>query len=223
MTYETDLDAVLDLLPEDVSPSMDPPRVTAYFGTYEFTMGGGPYEDMAPLLHVQYDGDEYLWSPVVFQGEGTEEWFAAGREVLGAPKKLARLQFHERFGTGLVMATVERPFGHRLVTMILGPFGVQGDAADFEFRPVLAMRVFPHAEESRPGTAELISKEVTATIRKAEDGSAMIFEGPATVEYARSEQDPIYKLAPNRIISGHYVQFGTIGQFQGKVLKRYEL
>ncbi len=220
--YETDLDPVLDLLPPELSPLTDPPQVVCFLnGGYEFGTGGGAYAEMAPLIPVLYEGEPHIYPWVVYLGEGTEEWFAAGREVLADSKKLARIELKQELGRGLILGTVERPAGHRIVTQIVGPLERQGTEDEFGFYPIIGLRILPSGEADRPQVAELYRKEVETTIRKASDGTPMLFSGPATVVLGRSEQDPVYKLPVRKIVGGYYVEFGTINQFTGEVVKRY--
>lgn len=224
VSYETDMDAVLELLPPEVKPMSDPPVVSCYLnGGYDFAIGGGGYCEMAPLLSVTYEGEPHIFPWVVYLGEGTEEWFAAGREVLGDSKKIAQVKLEQQPGRGIMLGTVERPAGHRLVTMLAGPFERQGDESDFELHPNIVIRLLPSGEvgNDRPQIAELVRKRIKATIRKATDGSPMIFHGPGSIEIGRSEQDPLYKLPVRKVLGSLYIEFGTIEQPAGEVLKRY--
>jgi acetoacetate decarboxylase len=226
VNYETDLDAVLDILPPELTPLTDPPIVSCYLnGGYEFATGGGAYAEMAPLLTVMYEGEPHIYPFVVYLGEGTEEWFASGREVLGDSKKIGHVKLEQQLGHSMMLGTVERPSGHRLVTMIAGPFDRQGDENDFMLYPNIVVRVLPSGEagNNRPQIAELLRKRVKATIRRAADGSPMIFHGKGSVELGRSEQDPLYKLPVRRVIGSLYIEFGTIEQPAGEVLKRYTI
>ncbi len=224
VNYETDMDAVLDVLPPELTPMSDPPIVSCYLnGGYEFATGGGGYSEMSPLLTVLYEGEPHIYPFVVYLGEGTEEWLAAGREVLGDSKKIGQVNLIQRQGHGIILGTVERPAGYRLVTMTAGPFERQGDENDFMLYPNIVVRLLPSGEagNNRPQVAELLRKRVKATIRRAQDGSPMIFHGPGSVEIARSEQDPLYKLPVRKILGAMFLEFGTIEQPAGEVLKRY--
>jgi acetoacetate decarboxylase len=221
VTYETDLEPVLDLLPPELSPLTDPPQVVCYMqGGYEFGVAGS-YSEMAPLIPVLYEGEPHIYPWVVYLGEGTEEWFAAGREVFADSKKLGRIEVRQELGRGLIMGTVERPAGHRLVTMIIGPLESQGDAADFGFLPVLSLRILPDSSGDRPQIADLLRKSAPSTVRAASDGSAMLFSGPATIELGVSEQDPLYRLPVRRVLGGLYVELGTINEEPGQAIKSY--
>ncbi len=224
VNYETDMEALLEFLPPEMTPMSDPPVISCFLNSgYDFAVGGGTYCEMAPLISVLYEGEPHLFPWVVYLGEGTEEWFAAGREVLGDSKKLAQIKLHKELGRGLMLGTVERPAGYRLVNMIAGPFDRQGEETDFQFLPLLVLRLIPSGEEgnNRPQIAELLRKRVTATIKKAEDGSPMIFHGQGSVEFGRSEQDPLYKLPVRKVLGSMYIEFGTIEQPAGEVLKNY--
>jgi len=226
VNYETDLDAVLDILPPELTPMTDPPIVSCYLnGGYEFATGGGSYSEMAPLLPVLYEGEPHLYPFVVYLGEGTEEWFASGREVLGDSKKIAEVNLVSRLGHGTMLGTVERPAGHRLVTMLAGPFERQGDDNDFILYPNIVVRLIPSGEagNDKPQIAELVRKSVKATIRRASDGSPMVFHGPGSVELGHSDLDPLYKLPVRKVLGSLYIEFGTIEQPAGEVLKRYNV
>jgi acetoacetate decarboxylase len=222
VVYETDLEPVLDILPPDLSPLTDPPQIVCYMQAgYDFGSGGGSYAEMAPLIPVLYEGEPHIYPWVVYLGEGTEEWFAAGRECLADSKKLAKLEWHEQVGRGHIMFTVERPAGHRLVTAIVGPLESQGSAEEFAFLPVLSLRIIPDASGERPQIADLLRKVAPSTVRTASDGSAMIYRGPATIQLGVSEQDPLYKLPVRRVVEGMFVQLGTIDEQAGAPVKSY--
>ncbi len=222
VTYETDLEPVLDLLPPELAPLTDPPQVVCYMQAgYQFGAGGGAYAEMAPLIPVLYEGEPHIYPWVVYLGEGTEEWFAAGREVFSDSKKLAKIEVKQELGRGLIMGTVERPAGHRLVTMIVGPLEAQGDASEFSFLPVLSLRLLPDSTGEAPQIADLLRKEAPSTVRAASDGSAMLFSGPGTVVLGVSEQDPLYRLPVRRLLGGMYVELGTIDEQPGTAVKSY--
>lgn len=62
VNYETDLDAVLEILPPELTPLTDPPIVSCYLnGGYEFATGGGAYSEMSPLLTVSYQGEPHIY------------------------------------------------------------------------------------------------------------------------------------------------------------------
>lgn len=227
VNYETDMDALLDILPPELTPMTDPPIVSCYLNAgYEFAIGGGAYAEFAPLIPVLYEGEPHLYPFVVYLGDGTEEWFAAGREVLGDSKKMGVVKLTTSLGHAMMLGTVERPAGHKLCSMVVGPFERQGTADDFQLWPNLVVRLLPSGVDgdNRPQVAEFVRKRVKATIKTAQDGSPMIFHGPGTVDWGRSEQDPLYRILPVRKVLGAlYLEFGTIEQPAGEVVKTYPI
>jgi acetoacetate decarboxylase len=222
VTYETDLEPVLEMLPPELTPLTDPPQIVCYMQSgYEFGAGGGSYSEMAPLIPVLYEGEPHIYPWVVYLGEGTEEWFAAGREVLADSKKLAKIELDQKLGRGLMMGTVERPAGHRIFTAIVGPLQEQGTAEGFGFLPVLSLRVLPDPSGQVPQVAQLLRKLAPSTLRQAADGSAMLFSGPATAVIGMSEQDPLHRLPVRKVVGGMYVQIGTIDEQPGVAIHDY--
>ena len=84
-----------------------------------------------------------------------------------------------------------------------------------------ALKFVTPAQRHAGQAEELLRKRVKATIRKAADGTPMIFHGKGTVEIGRSEQDPLYKLPVRKVLGAIYLELGTIEQPAGEVLKRY--
>ncbi len=222
VSYETDLDPVLDLLPPELTPLTDPPQIVCYMQSgYEFGAGGGSYSEMAPLIPVLYEGEPHIYPWVVYLGEGTEEWFAAGREVLADSKKLAKIDLQQQLGRGLILGTVERPAGYRIFSTVVGPLEEQGSADGFGFLPVLSLRVLPDHTGREPQVAQLLRKLAPSTLRQASDGSAMLFSGPASIQIGVSEQDPLYRLPVRKMLGGMYVQIGTIDEQAGVPVHDY--
>ena len=220
--YETDLDPVLDLLPPELTPLTYPPHVVCLLnGGCDWAMGGGPYAEMLPLIPVLYEGEPHMYRWTGYLSEGSEEWFAAGRELLGNPVKYAKIELKQQVGRGLMMGTVERPTGHPLVTQIVGPLGWQGDEADFNLYPMMGVRVLPDSSGQTPEVAELYRADVEATVRIASDGSPMVFSGPGTIVLEESVQDPLYLLPVRKVVSAQYVELGTITHKAIEVLKSY--
>jgi acetoacetate decarboxylase len=222
ITYETDLDPVLDVLPPELSPLTERPEVRCVLiGGSELAIGGGVCAEMSVLIPVLYDDEPHLYQWMGYLGEGTEEAFAASREMLGEQRKLARIELRQEVGRGLMLGTVERPSSHRLVTQIVGPLERQCDAGELAFPPIIGIRILPDSSGRGIEMAELYRRQVDTTIRRASDGSPMLFSGPGTIVLGASTQDPIAKLPARDVLGAHYVEFGTIAKHAGEVLKRY--
>jgi acetoacetate decarboxylase len=222
VTYETDLDAVLELLPPELTPMTDPPQVVCLLSDrYELAVGGGAHGEMAPLIPVLWRGEPHLYAWVAYLGEGSEEALAPERELLAHRKKTAAIELRQDRGRGLLLGTVERPAGYRLVTQLVGPLERQGDESTFVQYPRLALQgPILRAGDETPST-QLVRRRISASIRRASDGTPMIFTGTATLEIARSEQDPLYLLPVRKLLSGVYVEFGTVAEHTSEVLHRY--
>lgn len=220
--YETDGDSVLDLLPADLEPADDPPRVTAWLGRFAFCSGGGPYAECSALVRVRYEERVYHYAPAVYLGnDGCEEWFAAGREVWGHNKKQARIDIHRHEGRALVVGRCERPAGHRLVEIAVGPFaGEPGDPSVLQFIPVIGVRIIPHPERPEPESAQLVATEFEVHVNAAADGVPDLWVGEGSVRISRSEQDPWYKLPVVRVLRGFSVSCNMVTGY-GRILKRY--
>jgi acetoacetate decarboxylase len=221
VVYETDLEPVLDLLPPDLTPLTDPPQVVCVSNVFPFGMAGGGYSEMNSLIPVLYEGKPHIYPWVVYLGEGTEEWFAAGRELLGDNKKLAHITFEQQMGRGIISAVAERPKGQVIQRLTIGPLDRQCDPSEFAYAPVLSVRLLPSAAGDAPQIAELTRKTAPITLRPASDGTAMIFSGPATITHGRSEQDPLYKLPPRRVLTGYYLECGTVDELDAEVIQSY--
>ncbi len=221
VVYETDLEPVLDLLPPELTPLTDPAQVVCVSNVFPFGMAGGGYSEMNSLIPVLYDGKPHIYPWVVYLGEGTEEWFAAGRELLGDNKKLAHITFEQQSGRGIVSAVAERPRGQPIQTITVGPLERQCDPSEFAYAPVLSIRLLPGATGDAPQIADLTRKTAPITLRPASDGSAMIFADPATVTHGRSEQDPLYTLPARKVLIGYYLECGTVDELDAEVIRRY--
>jgi acetoacetate decarboxylase len=219
--YETDLDPVLDVLPPDLTPLTDPPQVmTLLTGSSELAIGGACPEATS-YIPVLYRGEPHLYQWVTYLGSGSEERFAAGREVLGEPSKQAHVELRQEQGRGLVLGVVERPAGHRLMTIILGPLARQADESELRLFPVLTLRVVPSADGRSAASAQLCRRRIDTTIRRASDGSPMIFSGPATIALGHSVQDPVDRLPVRRVVGGYWLELGTLTQNAGTVVRSY--
>jgi acetoacetate decarboxylase len=219
--YETDLNPVLDLLPPEMTPATDPPQIVVVSNVFHLGMAGGGYTEMNSLIPTSFRGEPHIYPWVVYLGEGTEEWFAAGRELLGDNKKLARITFEQQLGRGLIHARAERPAGHPIQTITVGPLEKQLAEDDFAYAPVVSIRLLPDGTGRRPGIAELTRKKAPITFERASDGTPMIFSGRASVTHGVSERDPLHRLPVRRVIGGYYMACGTVDELDAEVLHSY--
>ena len=111
--YEADSQKVRQLLPPGVEPLEDPVQCLAWAVTYaESTLG--PYNEILMYVRVSIDGRPFMYCPLVYvDGDAP---LAMGREVLGFPKKIARIETAAE-PSGPAIFTVERPARKRLLTV----------------------------------------------------------------------------------------------------------
>ena len=173
-TMKRIMDAVLDLLPPELTPMTDPPVVIVLSERWLRLRRRRRclYARWRHLLNVMYQGEPHIFPWVVYLGRRHRGMVLPhGREVLGDSKKTRADQARAAiWGRGMMLGTVERPVGT--------------SPCDNDCRTISTVRVtrtisdlillsycdyFPAA---RPVTiahkiAELSRKRVKATIRKA--------------------------------------------------------
>jgi len=207
-SYETDDDAVLDILPEGLE--IDSPAIAHLtFIKYPFSTLG-PYEEVILGVSCLWQGNprSYIAHIVL----NTDMPMAAGREIWGFPKKLADISF-EKEGD-LIKGTMDRPRGHRICTGIIRletPMElVQGPPV-----PGMSLRVIPSPEEGRePSLMELIEVPPGGTTKE-------VWQGHGFAEFnSASTIDPWHKLAVIKPLMAVYRRYDMILNY-GKVVKRF--
>jgi len=220
--YEAATERVIRHLPPGVTPLEDPAVCIAWVCNYPFTTFG-TYNEAIMLVRVCFEGEGYSYCPFIYVD--AEAPMAAGREVWGWPKKFADLSF-EFGGTGKgyreqFMYTVERPAGKRILTVNMMPERL-AQPEELGGLPMLTLRKIPNSEAGKlPSVCELVRTEVAMTVNRAADGSPDLWAGRASVTMdSPSEMDPLYDLAPTRMIGGFYGTFDwTLPQ--GRVMRDY--
>jgi acetoacetate decarboxylase len=169
------------ILPLGLWPS-DPPMGTFFIANYTKTSFTAPYHEAALLLHVRTilgAGVHCCWMPV-----NDDTAMIYGRELLGYPKKMARIEYEE--GNGVVRGSVTRR-GIKVLAMegVRGPvqvpappvfnyktFNAGGPGQLFGLNPVWLFR-------PREVIHESYSAEVSVTLNDSEyDPVARLVAGP---------------------------------------------
>jgi acetoacetate decarboxylase len=200
--YETDEDAFLDVLPKGLKPAHSPPRVSL-FGLECRTIGLGDFNEMKIEMLVELDGELHVYCPYIMVSalEGAlvpDAALTLGREVIGAPKKVAQIRFQR--DSAQVQITMERPLNKRLVTITVAPkqqvppaeLGFEDEVAD------LYLRVIPNVEGGQPSIAELVRYEIPKRFGASECAvgtASLVFDSP-------SGEDPWHLLRPVNVIHG---------------------
>jgi len=209
LTYETDEDAALDLLPDGLELTA-PAIATVIFVRYPFSTLG-PYEEAILGLACTFKGAAkfYIAHIVV----NTDIPMAAGREIWGYPKKFAHITL-EKEGD-LVIGTMERPKGNRICTGVVRPERPLPPMPPAKGGGTLSLRVIPSPDGSpEPSLAELIDVPPDSKLIEAYEGAgSLVYNSPSDI-------DPWHKLAVKRMISAVYRRNDMV-LHPGKVIKRY--
>jgi len=210
ITYETDLDAALELLPEaDGLELADEGTAKMVFVKMPYTPWGA-YNEIYQLLDCVWEGTPCIF-PVRLLVDNDIP-LIIGRELWGNPKKFGNIEFRQE--SSIIQCTGERPRGTRLCT------GLIQLEKPLEVAPsmmhVVGLRVIPNPEcPERPSLAELLLNANHVRPKEAWLGSCSLsFD-------ARSELDPWYKLPVKKLVQAVYM----IGDMEtipkAKILKRY--
>ena len=135
---------------------------------------------------------------------------AAGREFLGAPKKLAKIELIRE--GGLIQGTLERPAGKRLITLTIQPDTRMSTA----IRQMLSSRPNCYSVRHLPpiagkgGVTQLVKWYSEPTFRRDDRGDEVLFTGSISLTYnSPSVIDPVHNLAIGQIMLGWYAEFDS--------------
>jgi len=211
VTYETDMDAALDLLPAGLEID-GPAFALVMFVKYPFSTLG-PYLETILGIPCNFNGEPRVYIPHIVLD--SEVPLAAGREIWGYPKKLAEITVETEAPRDVLFGKMERPKGNPIVTAGIRP----ETPVEFSDEPVegysMALRLIPSPTDGEdPSLAELVETHTVNTV-KAE------WRGPGWVEYHNhSAVDPWYKLKVKEVVDATYRINDMVLGF-GKVVKRY--
>ena len=210
LTYETDADAAAAVLPAGLTLPL--PAVATVTMAHYPSSSVGTYTEAIQQIQCAWEGQRRSYvSKILLDNDAA---IAAGREIYGFPKKHAFVEL-KRAG-GEFTGTLERPQGHRLlsITMTLQR-SIQVPAEQGE-GGTLALRVIPNAEDSaQPSIAELVETKMLTTVKEAWTGLGSLEFGPP------SEADP-WSALPVRTLLGASHAVLDFELPVGRVIKRYQ-
>ncbi len=208
-TYETDKDAVLDILPEGLEMA-EPALATVLFIRYPFSTLG-PYEEVILSVPCLLDGQPKSYIPHIVVNSDIP--FAAGREIWGYPKKFAHITL-EKDGD-IMVGTMERPKGNRICTGWMRPETPAPPPPTTAPTAGLSLRVIPAPDGStKPSLAELIEVPPEGTTLDA-------WIGPGSLQFnSTSDLDPWHRLGVKKLLVAAYRHYNSVLHL-GKVVKRY--
>lgn len=211
--FETDPDAILDILPSDLE-LYEPATAFMVIERNHWTTIG-PYSEVYLGLMCTWKGVLHAYVPGVYvTGENSQ---IVGREVWGFGKKRPhRIDLIKR-DNGEVEAVMEVRMGDRALRASMKPQANAAPDALGEI-PLIVLRIVPDAEgKDIPALAQLVSVTFKAAPIMGSDGKAEIFTGPGELKLEDSSdvQVPVKKI--HRCA---YARFDADLPY-GKVLKTY--
>lgn len=192
--YETDLDAVRKVVPEPLT--VTDPIVNFEFIRMPDSSGFGDYSESGQVIPVQYNGQPGVYVHSMFLDD--EAPIAAGREIWGFPKKLAKPKIAIEGATligklefeGNIVATAT--MGYKFAT--LDPKQVLTSL----MLPNYLLKIIPHVD----GTArvcELVTYNLAdVTVKGA-------WTGPGALELIPHALAPVADLPVRKIISATHI------------------
>jgi acetoacetate decarboxylase len=197
---------ISDLVPHGLH--LDSPPVGAVLVAEYGASTLGPYGEFVSLLRVvDDDGVGGLYVPYIYVTDDAA--MAAGREVLGAPKKLAAISVQVR--PEAVVGTLGRPSDCTLASVVVSPVErLPAEILDAFLpsgTPFYSLRHLP----GPPGATqvhELIQWNCDLATRKDAFGDDLRFTGPGSVTYpSRSAVDPVHRLEVDTFVAAAYLEF----------------
>jgi acetoacetate decarboxylase len=210
LTYETDADAAAAVLPAGLTLPL-PALVTVTMAHYPASSVGS-YTEAIQQIQCEWEGQRRSYvSKILLDNDAA---IAAGREIYGFPKKHAFVELKR--AAGEFTGTLERPLGHRLLSVTMSLQKKLKAPTEQGEGHVLALRVIPNAEGSgQPSIAELVETKMLTTVKEAWTGVGSLEFGPP------SEADPWSALPVQKLLGASH----AVLDFEmpaGCVLKRYQ-
>lgn len=198
---------VSDILPEGLKPYSTPAQGGIWIAHYPFSTVGEYYEYLTVIQVEDTEGEMGYYIPYIYVTNDAA--LAAGRELAGAPKKLAKIELKKEYD--IIQGILERPAGKRLVTFTMKPnaraAGAFIDAIMPKPTPLLSVRHLPPIK-GKGGVTQLIKWFADVEYHKDASGERVIFVGPASITYdSPSVIDPVHKVRIGDILAAVYFQF----------------
>ena len=196
-----------DVIPGGLRPAAANPIGIVMIAEY----GGstvGRYLELTSFVQVANEAGRLgMYIPYIYVTNDAA--MAAGREVLGAPKKLADIRLEDSYDT--IQGTMDRPEGKRLATLTVTPSS-RLDPALFQAvlapgTPFFSLRHIP----GPPGgmlVHELIEWSSEIHVHKDAAGDQLMFTGPGSLTYdSPSAIDPLHRIGVAGMIACTYMEF----------------
>lgn len=198
---------VTDVLPEGITPYSDPPTAGVFVTHYPFSTVG-EYKEVLTVIQVEdLEGELAYYIPYIYVTDDAA--LAAGREMAGAPKKLAAIDLDVE--GSIANGSMERPRGTELLSLSVKPErravgGLVETLLDGRL-PLLSIRHLPPIEGG-DGCTQLVKWYADFDFHEDARGRPKRWLGPHTLEYPdRSAVDPVDTVAVEDELAGLYAQF----------------
>ena len=209
---------IAEILPEGVAVAGEQPLGVVLVADYGASTLGR-YSELTSFVQVRTeDGTPALYVPYIYVTNDAA--LAAGREVIGAPKKLAAIELADGYDT--IQGTVERPEGKRLLTLTVKPSrrldqALLGAALP-PGTPCLSLRHLP-APPGGTHVHELVQWSSELALHSDAKGDPCAFTGAGSLTYdSPSAIDPVHRLAVGALIATAYIEF-DMRLFAGRVIR----
>jgi acetoacetate decarboxylase len=218
--YETDLDPVLDILPEFIEPLSDPPQVVVTVTDIGFHVPLGPYTEAYVSVRSQFRGEAIRY--IAFMWVNSDAAMAAGREIYGAPKKMGKVILRNAStSTELIQGSVERPEGNRILTINAHLTGT-AMPEELNGEPPVLLKVIPDACGAKePAIAELLKVDSSYSIITSSDGHMDLYKGIGSISFdSHLQTDPVHELIPRKVLSTFFMKM-NIREEKVTILHKY--
>jgi acetoacetate decarboxylase len=206
IVYETELNPVLDILPEFIEPSTDPPQVVVSVTDVGFHVPLGPYAESYVAVRCKFKNEPIRY--IAFMWVNSDAAMAAGREIYGAPKKMGKVTLGiVPPSTELMQGIVERPEGNNILTISAHLTGI-AEPGEMKGEPAALLRVIPDSCGAKePAIAELLRIDSTYEIETAADGHKELYKGIGSISFgSRLQTDPVHELESRKILSTFFMK-----------------
>jgi acetoacetate decarboxylase len=193
--YQTSRKMLEQLVPEPLKPARNN---LVYAWQNEFHASGlGSYHEAVITVPVELDGQPGLYAAYLYLD--SDAAIAAGREIYGFPKKFAQFSMSKE-GNGF-LRSVER--GGKKIFGISLRSTKPGKAEDLAAlaNPIFNFKRIPSI---RKGAAPDVMQLTATTLQNVVVHK--LLEGNATIQFGRSQDDPVWLLEPEHILKGIYCE-----------------
>ncbi len=171
---------VSDLLPEGLKLYSKPAQGGVWISHYSFSTVGSYYEFISVIQVEDENGDMGYYIPYIYVTNDAA--LAAGREIAGAPKKLAKIELKKEYD--VIMGTLERPSGKRLATLVMKPNARAEQLIDVVLpKPTYLYSVRHLPEVGGRGVTQLVKWCAEIDFHVDPRGEKVVFFGPGGVTY----------------------------------------